>query len=88
MAGLVGNNSGGDGAMQSLSDRELEVLEMMGNGLGTRDIAEKLHLSIKTIESHREHLKTKLGLTRATELVNYAFNWFHGESGAPRGKQK
>jgi DNA-binding NarL/FixJ family response regulator len=85
---LVGNSSGGDGAVQSLSDRELEVLEMLGNGLGSREISEKLNLSIKTIESHREHLKTKLGLTRATELVNYAFNWFHGENAEPKGKKK
>jgi DNA-binding NarL/FixJ family response regulator len=82
---LAGKTPGADGAVQALSDRELEVLEMLGNGLGSREIAEKLHLSIKTIESHREHMKTKLGLTRATELVNYAFNWFHGESAEPKG---
>ena len=64
------------------------MLELIGNGLGSREIAEKLHLSIKTIESHREHMKTKLGLTRATELVSYAFNWFHGENAEPRPKRK
>jgi DNA-binding NarL/FixJ family response regulator len=85
---LVGNTSGAPGNLQSLSDRELEVLELLGNGLGSREIAEKLRLSIKTIESHREHIKTKLGLTRATELVNYAFNWFHGENAEPKGKKK
>ena len=85
---LVGNNSGAEGAVESLSDRELEVLELIGAGLGSREIAEKLHLSIKTIESHREHMKTKLGLTRAPELVSYAFNWFHGEKAEPKRKQK
>jgi DNA-binding NarL/FixJ family response regulator len=85
---LVGNSSGAEGAVESLSDRELEVLELIGAGLGSREIAEKLHLSIKTIESHREHMKTKLGLTRAPELVSYAFNWFHGEKAEPKGKQK
>jgi DNA-binding NarL/FixJ family response regulator len=78
---LVGGNPGAQGAVQSLSDRELEVLELIGRGLGSREIAEKLHLSIKTVESHREHLKAKLGLTRATELVSYAFRWMHDEQG-------
>jgi DNA-binding NarL/FixJ family response regulator len=84
METMVGNTPGAGSAVQSLSDRELEVLELLGHGLGSRDIAEKLHLSIKTIESHREHLKTKLGLTRAPELVSYAFNWVHGEKAAQR----
>ena len=85
---LMGNSSGAEGAVESLGDRELEVLELIGAGLGSREIAEKLHLSIKTIESHREHMKTKLGLTRAPELVSYAFNWFHGEKAEPKRKQK
>jgi DNA-binding NarL/FixJ family response regulator len=85
---MAGNTPGTEMAFKSLSDRELEVLEMIGDGLGSREIAEKLHISIKTIESHREHMKAKLGLTRATELVSYAFNWFHGESAEPKGKKK
>jgi DNA-binding NarL/FixJ family response regulator len=76
---LAGGPSSNDSGLDSLTDRELEILELIGNGLGSRDIAEKLHLSIKTIESHREHLKTKLGLARAAGLVSYAFNWVHGE---------
>ncbi len=62
-------------ATDLLSDRELEILEMIGSGLGTRQIAERLRLSVKTIESHREHIKTKLQLKKASELVNYAYNW-------------
>ncbi len=85
---LVGQSTGAETAIEALSDRELEVLELIGDGLGSRDIAEKLHLSIKTIESHREHMKTKLGLTRATELVSYAFNWFHGEKAEPSPRRK
>ena len=69
-----------ENSLDSLSDREMEVLELIGNGSSSRQIAERLHLSIKTVESHREHLKTKLGLTRSSELVNYAFTWAH-ESG-------
>ena len=85
---MMGRTSGAEGSIETLSDRELEVLEMIGKGLGSREIAEKLHLSIKTIESHREHMKTKLGLTRATELVSYAFNWFHGEKAKPEARAK
>lgn len=58
-----------------LSDRELEVLEALGRGLGTRDIAEKLHLSVKTIETHRAHIKEKLGFQDAGELVRFALDW-------------
>jgi DNA-binding NarL/FixJ family response regulator len=83
---LVGHSAGPETAVELLSDRELEVLELIGNGLGSREIAEKLHLSIKTIESHREHIKAKLGLARATALVSYAFNWFHGEKGERKGR--
>lgn len=61
--------------VESLSDRELEVLELIGEGMTTREIGEKLHLSIKTIDTYREHLKTKLELGSATELVRYAVAW-------------
>ena len=88
MDNLVGNTSGAETAVEALSDRELEVLELIGNGLGSREIADKLHLSIKTIESHREHIKSKLGLARAAELVSYAFNWFHGENAGPKRIEK
>jgi DNA-binding NarL/FixJ family response regulator len=88
MDSLTGAAPGTGSAVQSLSDRELEVLELLGEGLGSREVAEKLHLSIKTVESHREHMKTKLGLTRATELVSYAFNWFHGEHAETKGKRR
>lgn len=67
------------GTVESLSDRELEVLGLIGKGLGSSEIARRLNLSVKTIESHREHIKAKLGLQRATELVRYAFNWVQRE---------
>jgi DNA-binding NarL/FixJ family response regulator len=73
MTGFSGGKA--DGTIESLSDRELQVLELIGSGLGSSDIARRLHLSVKTIESHREHIKTKLGLRRSSELVQYAFNW-------------
>jgi DNA-binding NarL/FixJ family response regulator len=61
--------------VESLSDRELEVFELIGQGVTTREIAERLKVSIKTIESHREHLKRKLNLANATELLQYAVEW-------------
>jgi DNA-binding NarL/FixJ family response regulator len=79
MSRVMGRSPSSESAFESLSDRELEVLEMIGDGLGSRAIADKLHLSIKTIESHREHIKTKLGLSTAAELTNYAFTWFRGK---------
>ncbi len=81
---LVGGGADDETSIESLSDRELEVLELIGNGLSSREIAAKLHLSIKTVESHREHIKSKLGLTRATELVNYAFTWARGGAEDPK----
>ena len=62
-------------SVDRLSDRELEIFELIGEGLGTREVAEKLHLSIKTIESHREHIKEKLKLENATELLKHAIQW-------------
>ena len=65
--------------IQSLSDRELEVFELIGRGLSTRQIGEKLHVSIKTIESHREHIKEKLKLDSSRELMRYAMQWLQFE---------
>jgi DNA-binding NarL/FixJ family response regulator len=65
--------------MERLSDRELEVFEMLGRGLNTREIAEKLCLSIKTVETHREHIKEKLGISDATKLIQQATHWVIGE---------
>ena len=61
--------------IRQLSDRELEVFRLIGQGHGTRDIASLLHLSVKTIETYRSHIKEKLGLTSATQLVRYAAQW-------------
>ncbi len=58
--------------MADLSDRELQVFRLIGLGHGTRQIAESLHLSIKTIESHRRNIKLKLGIKSAPELVRQA----------------
>jgi DNA-binding NarL/FixJ family response regulator len=59
----------------SLTDRELEVFRLIGEGHGTRQIADELHLSVKTIESYQAHIKEKLALRNARELVQHAIEW-------------
>ena len=61
--------------IDSLSDRELEVFELIGQGLTTRQIASKLELSPKTVETYRENIKSKLNLSNATELTRHAVQW-------------
>ncbi len=72
---MSGMKTEGSGSVEALSDRELEVFRMIGSGLRTRDIADKLHLSVKTVESYREHIKQKLQLNNAAELTRAAVEW-------------
>jgi DNA-binding NarL/FixJ family response regulator len=58
-----------------LTTRETQVLQLVGVGMKTRDVAAKLNLSDKTIETYREHLKRKLGLKNSTELIHFAICW-------------
>lgn len=62
-------------AVDLLSNRELTVFRMIGQGIKTSQIAEKLHLSVKTIESYRSHIKEKLKLNDGTDLLKYAIQW-------------
>ena len=66
--------------VESLTDRELAVFRLIGEGQSTREIATQLVLSVKTIETHREHIKKKLDLRSATQLVQRATLWLHMES--------
>ena len=72
---IQSNDGKGGSPVDSLSDRELEVLNLLGCGLGTKDIASQLHLSGKTIETHRAHIKEKLGCRDASEMVRFAIDW-------------
>ena len=71
------NNKGSpkENPLARLSDRELEVFTMIGHGLGTREIAGRLILSVKTVEAHREHIKEKLNLKNGTELMRFAVQY-------------
>jgi DNA-binding NarL/FixJ family response regulator len=62
-------------AVDRLTEREREVFELIGQGLSSRQIAVKLEVSPKTVETHREHIKEKLELTTSTELTRYAVQW-------------
>jgi DNA-binding NarL/FixJ family response regulator len=64
-----------DMGIQGLSDRELEIFELIGLGKSTRNIAEQLHLSVHTIETHRENIRAKLSLQNGAELVRSAVQW-------------
>jgi len=74
---LVGSNTAeiGSSPVDRLSDRELEVFQLIGKGHRTRQIAERLHLSVKTVETYRSHIKEKLNLADATELLQHAIQW-------------
>jgi DNA-binding NarL/FixJ family response regulator len=78
-----GAHSPEDSPLKALSDRELEVLSLLGKGLSTREIAEHLNLSTKTIDTYREHLKSKLDLQDVHELLRFAVAWTLDPSGGP-----
>jgi len=77
---VSGKPKSSESPVERLSDRELEVFRLIGRGSGTRQAAEKLHLSVKTIETHRSHIMEKLGLRSPTELAQCAFQWVHSQS--------
>src|SRR5205814_2097894 len=62
-------------AVERLSDRELEILELIGKGNDVRQIAKLLHLSPKTVETHRSHIKDKLDLKNSREVARFALQW-------------
>ncbi len=68
-------NESASSPVERLSDREFEVFQSLGQGQGTRAIAERLRLSVKTVEVHRANIKRKLALKTGAELVRYAIRW-------------
>jgi len=79
---LVGGKPSVGSTIQKLTDRELAIFEMIGRGMPTRDIANSLHLSVKTVESHREHIKEKLTLENASDLLKHAILWVQCQGSA------
>jgi DNA-binding NarL/FixJ family response regulator len=78
---IQGSDSDLGTPVDKLSDRELEVLQLFGRNKSTREIADSLHLSVKTIETHRAHIKEKLGFKDADEMVKFAVEWITAEEG-------
>jgi len=77
---IRGKTSVQESPVQDLSDRELEVYQLIGRWKKTSEIAQELHLSTKTIEYYREQIKRKLNLKTAAELTHHATNWVQGQS--------
>ena len=76
---IEGNKKPAESPLHSLTDRELEVFQLIGEGLGISEIGTRLHLSVKTIGTYRERIKEKLNLKTSTELLRYAINWVENE---------
>jgi DNA-binding NarL/FixJ family response regulator len=74
--------AGRPASVADLTDRELEVFRLIGEGHSTRRIAEELHISVKTVESYQAHIKEKLSLRSARELVQHAIQWAVDEKSA------
>jgi DNA-binding NarL/FixJ family response regulator len=72
---VQGKNGVQQGSIEQLSARELQVFELIGNGLTTRQVGHTLHLSVKTVETYRENIKAKLQLANGAELVRHAVHW-------------
>lgn len=92
MSARILENVAGQHSRQSavgrLSDRELEVFRLLGQGRNTVEIAEDLHLSVKTVETHRAHIKEKLTLKNMSELISYASRWFETEDGTVKPEER
>jgi len=74
-ASRAGRGGSPHSPVDALSNRELQVLQMVGRGLSSRQVAEALNLSVKTVEAHRQRIKGKLGLRTGAQLVQFAANW-------------
>ena len=70
-----GRRSNSQDPVESLSDRQFEIFQMIGQGKGTRAISEELSVSVKTVDAHRANIKEKLHLSSGVELVRYAVRW-------------
>ena len=76
---ITGSGTVRHSSIADLSDRELEVFRLIGEGHGTRQIADELHISVKTVESYQAHIKEKLSLRSARELMQHAIQWTMNE---------
>jgi DNA-binding NarL/FixJ family response regulator len=76
LSGMIGQQARASvSPIEKLSDREFEIFRLLGEGRTTKEIADQLHLSHKTVAVHRGHIKEKLGISNANELVHQAVRW-------------
>ena len=84
LEGLAGARPRGSSSpIEKLTDREFEIFQLIGQGKSTRDIAVQLHLSPKTVDVHRSHIKEKLELKDATALIRHAVRWVETQQSGP-----
>lgn len=69
--------------VSALTDRELEVFRLIGEGISTREISQRLDLSMKTVDAHRRHMREKLNLRSTSELIRYATQWVSDKDATP-----
>lgn len=79
LEGFSGHRADSHSPVEKLSDREFEVFQFLGQGQATRQIAQHLHLSVKTVEVHRANIRKKLRLASGAELVHYAIRWHEAQ---------
>ncbi|MDY6967062.1 MAG: response regulator transcription factor [Spirochaetota bacterium] len=78
---LLGCTDGNSITLENrLSEREFEIFHIIGSGLGTKEIARKLNLSVNTIESHKRHIKQKLNIKDSNNLMKHAVQWMHTQN--------
>lgn len=77
-----GRSRDGDDPVSALTARELGIFRLIGSGISTREIAEQLGLSMKTVDAHRRHMREKLNLRSTSELIRYATRWVADEGNA------
>ena len=75
-----GHEGGNQANVKGLTDREFEVFTMIGEGCGIQQVADRLHISPKTVDVHRQHVKAKLGLEGNTELIQYSVRWLEAQN--------
>ncbi len=75
-----GHHDNSQSPVEHLSDREFEVFQLLGQGRGTRQISQHLHISVKTVEVHRANVRKKLELASGAELVRYAIRWTEAQN--------
>lgn len=78
---LSGKKRGGSSPVETLSDREFEVFQLIGQGRSSREVAQQLHLSVKTVEVHRANIRHKMVLKSGAELVRFAIRWIEAQGG-------